>query len=140
MCKHHTSMDEEGKKAKELTKSNVVMTIGLANLCGLGWIFGLAASSLPVKELTFIFQLLFSIFVGSQGMILFFFHCIQNPPACKQWNVWLTYTRNVCLVIIPSISIQKSDLSKSDSTKVSVQVSSRPRTVASVSNGEEDLS
>ena len=129
VCKHRTSVDEQGKKAQGLTKSNVTMTIGLANLCGLGWIFGLAASSLPVEELTFTFQLLFNIFVGSQGMILFFFHCIRNPQARKQWNIWFTYTSSVCSAVMSSTSIQKSDLSKSASTKISVKVSSSSHTI-----------
>ena len=139
MCERRTNTDDQGKKAKELTKSNVTMTIGLANLCGLGWIFGLAASSLPVEELTFSFQLLFSIFVGSQGMLLFFFHCVRNPQVRKQWKAWFAYTSNVCLaVVVPRTLIQKLDFSKLDSTKVSVQVPSFSHTVASVDNVEED--
>ena len=122
--KRRTATDEPGKKAKKLTKSHVTMTIGLANLCGLGWIFGLAASSMPVEELTFIFQLLFSIFVGSQGILLFFFHCIRNPQARKQWKTWFTNARRVYSVIIPSAS--------TESTKTSMQMPSSPLTVASI--------
>ena len=123
-------MDDQGKKPQELTRSYVTMTIGLANLCGLGWIFGLAASSLPVKQLTFTFQLLFNIFVGSQGMLLFFFHCIRNPQAHNQWKVWFAYTSGVCSAVLSSILIQKSELSKSGSTKISVEVSSLSHTVS----------
>ena len=133
-------MDEQGKRAKVFTKSNVTMTIGLANLCSLGWIFGLAASSLPIEELTFTFQLLFNIFVGSQGMLLFFFHCVRNPQVHKQWKIWFTYTSgSVCFAVIPSTLSQKLDLSKSGSIKPSVQVSSSlSHTVASVGNAEDN--
>ena len=134
VCKHRTSKDEEGEKVKELTKSNIIMTIGLANLCGLGWIFGLAASSLPVKELTFTFPLLFNIFVGSQGMILFFFHCIRNHQARQQWKVWFAYTSSMCSA--GCTSVLKSDLSKTGSTKISGQVSSSSHTF---SHAEENV-
>ena len=135
--KRRTATDEQGKKAKELNKSHMTMTIGLANLCGLGWIFGLAASSMPVMELTFISQLLFSIFVGSQGILLFFFHCIRNPQARNQWKTWFTNARRMYSVITPSTL--KSDSSKSDSTKSSVQVSSLSHNIASIGNSEGEF-
>ena len=57
---------------------------------GLGWALGLAATSLPVKELTLAFQILFSIFVGSQGILIFLLHGVRNQDVCKLWIQWFT--------------------------------------------------
>ena len=46
-------------QAKKSYKSHLTMTVGLATLFGLGWGFGLAASSMPIKELTFTFSITF---------------------------------------------------------------------------------
>ena len=52
---------------------------------GLGWALGLAATSFPVKELTFILQILFSVFVGIQGVLLFLLHGVRNKDIRKVW-------------------------------------------------------
>lgn len=43
--------------------------------------------SLPVKELTFTFQILFSVFVGLQGTLLFLLHGIRNKDAHTHWKL-----------------------------------------------------
>ena len=55
---------KEGSKVKTM-QTNFTIAATLAVVFGLGWALGLAATSLPVKELTFMFQILFSIFVGA---------------------------------------------------------------------------
>ena len=40
---------------------------------GLGWTLGLAATSVPVKEFSLTFQILFSIFVGAQERRVIFY-------------------------------------------------------------------
>ena len=89
-------------------KKQVAIAIGLATLFGLGWGFGLAASGTTVNELTFTFQLLFSLFVGLQGVILFVLHGVRKPEARGQWKVWLTK--------VSSKSMQLYSIVKSAST------------------------
>ena len=89
-------------------KKKVAIAVGLATLFGLGWGFGLAASGTTVNELTFTFQLLFSLFVGLQGVILFILHGVRKPEARGQWKVWLTK--------ISSKSMQLYSIAKSAST------------------------
>ena len=89
-------------------KKQVAIAVGLATLFGLGWGFGLAASGTTVNELTFTFQLLFSLFVGLQGVILFVLHGVRKPEARGQWKVWLTK--------ISSKSMQLYSIAKSAST------------------------
>ena len=71
------------------TKKLTIIAIGLSLLFGLGWGFGLSATSSSVEEVTFIFQLLFSIFVGSQGLLIFIFHGLRPKNVRKQWESWL---------------------------------------------------
>ena len=75
---------KEGSKIKAM-KANLTIAATLAVVFGLGWALGLAATSLPVKELTLTFQILFSIFVGAQGMLLFLLHGVCNQDIRKVW-------------------------------------------------------
>ena len=67
-------------------RRNLVIAVGLAVLFGLGWGLGLAATSTQVKELTFTFQIAFSVFVGSQSILIFFFHCIRSKESLNHWK------------------------------------------------------
>ena len=58
----------------------------MAVMFGLGWGFGLLATSYPVEEVTITFQVLFSIFVGAQGALLFLLHGMRNADARRVWS------------------------------------------------------
>ena len=60
------------------------MTLGV--ILGLGWGFGLVATSSDLVALTFTFQVIFSIFVGSQGVLIFVFHGLRNEDLRKAWK------------------------------------------------------
>ena len=62
----------------------------LAVMFGLGWTLGLAATSVPVKEFSLTFQILFSIFVGAQGVLIFLLHGVRNQDIRKLWKKWFT--------------------------------------------------
>jgi len=72
ICKH--SYKKTGSTAKEDTfafvRKNAMIAFSLTVLFGLGWGFGLAASGTTSKEATFVFQLLFTIFFGCQGVLI----------------------------------------------------------------------
>ena len=87
-----TSIYKKSKKQEKKvarTKKLTMIAIGLSLLFGLGWAFGLSATSSNVEEVTFAFQLIFSIFVGSQGLLIFIFHGIRSKNVSKQWKSWL---------------------------------------------------
>ena len=92
----------------ESVKKQVAIAVGLATLFGLGWGFGLAASGTTVKGVTFTFQLLFSLFVGLQGVILFVLHGVRKQEARGQWKEWFTK--------VSSKSMQLYNVAKSAST------------------------
>ncbi len=75
---------KEGSKIKDF-RTHFTIAATLAVVFGLGWALGLAATSLPVKELTLTFQILFSIFVGAQGILLFLLHGVRNQDIRKVW-------------------------------------------------------
>ena len=90
ICKHAQGAITSTKETNKLesTKKHFTIAITLAVMFGLGWAFGLAATSLPIKELTFTFQILFSVFVGLQGFLIFLLHGIRNKDARKLWKQW----------------------------------------------------
>ena len=65
-------------------KKNLLIAVGLSLLFGLGWGFGLTATS-SAKEATFAFRLLFRIFVGLQGVLILFFHGIRSSEFRQVW-------------------------------------------------------
>ena len=73
------------KGMAENVKKNLLIAVGLSLLFGLGWGFGLTATSSVRKEATFAFQLLFSIFVGLQGVLILFFHGIRSSEFRQVW-------------------------------------------------------
>ena len=86
ICKHAIASTSTSKL--ESTKKHFTIAITLGVVFGLGWAFGLAATSLPVKELTITFQVLFSLFVGLQGILIFLLHGIRNKEARDLWKKW----------------------------------------------------
>ena len=66
-------------------KKMFVIAMSLTVVLGLGWGFGLAATSSNLVELTFTFQLIFSIFIGSQGVVIFLLHGVRNADFRKVW-------------------------------------------------------
>ena len=55
---------------------------------GLGWIFGLLATSQFPEPVYLTFVYLFSIFVGTQGVLIFVLHCARSKDARKTWKMW----------------------------------------------------
>ena len=71
-------------------KAKLTIAAILAVMFGLGWTLGLAATSVPVKEFSLTFQILFSIFVGAQGVLIFLLHGVRNQDVRKLWKKWFT--------------------------------------------------
>ena len=72
-------------------KTYFTLIVALSVFFGLGWGFGLAATTSDIRELTFVtfvFQLIFCIFVGSQGILVFILHCIRPQRMRKKWKSW----------------------------------------------------
>ena len=91
-CNH--SYKRRGITTEESTftfvRKNATIAFSLAILFGLGWGFGLAASGTPSVEATFILQLLFTIFVGCQGLLIFFLHGVRKAEARNEWKKWFS--------------------------------------------------
>ena len=113
LVKNRSTMHHKKRKLKRL----FFLALGLSLLFGLGWGFGLLATSSDIKELTFTFQILFSILIGSQGLLIFIFHVIRAPQARKQWKkLFFKFSSNK--------SLRSLTLSSSKSSKTSCQMPS----------------
>ena len=90
ICKHTCRRHSIAKKESTLTFvwKNAIIAFSLAILFGLGWGLGLAASGTPSEEVTFILQLLFTIFVGCQGILIFVLHGIRKAEVRDEWKKW----------------------------------------------------
>ena len=69
-------------------KRNSVPALGLATLFGLTWGLGLAATSTGVREVTFAFQVIVGILIGSQGVLIFIFQGLRSDKVKKVWTKW----------------------------------------------------
>ena len=85
LCLGTVKVDVERDSARRTFKKNFFIAVGLSLLLGLGWGFGLTATSSDLKELTFALQVIFSLFVGSQGVLIFFFHGLRSPQFRLVW-------------------------------------------------------
>ena len=89
ICKHtQSSGDTKDKNKLASVKKNATIAFTLAVVFGLGWGIGLVATSGPVRELTFTFQILFSLLVGLQGLLIFILHGIRSKDVRKLWKQW----------------------------------------------------
>ena len=92
ICKH--SYRRRGITTEESTftfvRKNAMIAFSLAILFGLGWGFGLAVSGTPSEEATFTLQLLFTIFVGCQGILIFVLHGVRKAEARNEWKKWFS--------------------------------------------------
>ena len=90
ICKHTRSTLSKSKSDKnkpmlQSTKKNCTAALTLAIVFGLGWAFGLTATSLPVEELTLTFQIIFCLLVGAQGVLIFLLHGVRNKDFRSFW-------------------------------------------------------
>lgn len=70
----------------QVVKRNLMVAVGLSLVFGLGWGLGLAATTSDAREVTFTFQVVFSLFVGGQGVLVFIFHGIRSPDFRRTWR------------------------------------------------------
>ena len=115
----HTTRPVAGKDKPrwKLMRTNFTIAVTLAVMFGLGWALGLVATSLPVKKLTFAFQILFSIFVGAQGVLIFLLHGIRNQDIRKLWVS--LFPISLVTSFSKSSSIIKSHITGGQSSRVS---------------------
>ena len=77
-------MDDQ-KKWNDV-KRQFKIALCLAALFGFGWGIGLFATDLNSKEATFAVQIVFSIFVGSQGILFFLLQGLLSKQVREYWR------------------------------------------------------
>lgn len=89
----HSAAHSDNTDTRKLFKRNFIIAVGLAIVFGLGWGLGLTATSSSVEGLTLAFQIIFTIFVALQGVLIFAFHGIRNKDAKQLWKDWFSTIR-----------------------------------------------
>ena len=86
----HTSKNESvvGEPHLKKFKQNFVVAVALATVFGLTWGLGLLTTSSSVEEFTLTLQIIFTIFVGFQGVLIFVLHGIRSNNAREIWKEW----------------------------------------------------
>ena len=100
ICKHTENMNSVMKEKMTAEKSKKIkkklyIAMSLSVVLGLGWGLGLAATSSSVVGLTVTFQVIFSIFVGMQGVLIFVLHGVRNKDARELWKKTLTRSKHL---------------------------------------------
>ena len=88
-----TSVSREDETTIHKIKRKFVPALGLATLFCLTWGLGLAATSTGAKEVTFAFQVIVSILIGSQGVLIFIFQGLRSDKVRKVWTRWFAKLR-----------------------------------------------
>ena len=132
LVKNRSTMHHKKRKLKRL----FFLALGLSLLFGLGWGFGLLATSSDIKELTFTFQILFSILIGSQGLLIFVFHVIRAPQARKQWKK--LFIKLSCNKSLRSHSVSSSKSPKTSYPMPSINLSGKSNSIPGQSGGGQE--
>ena len=96
-------------------RESIVIAIALAAVFGLGWGFGLAATSSSVKEVSITFQIIFSLLISLQGLLLFILHGIRNPDARALWKKWFCGSRLSGFKLLYTVTSATSEVNQSAS-------------------------
>lgn len=80
--------------------------VSCSSLMGVTWVLGVFA----IGELTFTFQLLFTIFNSLQGFFIFIFYCALNKDAVNEWKRFFGFA-------VPDLTTSTGKTSKGDHIK-----------------------
>ncbi|XP_064387545.1 latrophilin-like protein 1 isoform X4 [Halichondria panicea] len=92
ICKHFANgnlsplKDSSSRQQFRNFQKNLIIAMCLSVVLGLGWGLGLVSTSSGLVELSFIFQVIFSIFVGFQGVLIFFFYGLRSTDFRQTWT------------------------------------------------------
>ncbi len=125
----HKKNIAQSKDVRKSHRENVIISLSLAVVFGLGWGFGLLTTSSSIRALTVTFQAIFSIFVGAQGVLLFLLHGLRNSDVRELWNGWLTSFISTTGITFPSVNKSSTKTSESISMSQISGASTLPRTL-----------
>ena len=80
--------EKSGNADKINVKRQLFIAMMLSVLFGLGWAFGLIGSSSLPSGVSITGQYIFSIFIGFQGVMIFFLYAVRSTDAREEWKRW----------------------------------------------------
>ena len=91
LCMHSKRtavMSGKDTNMKSVIAKHLLIAVVLSLLFGLGWAFGLIGTSSLPREAYLPAQYIFSIFMGIQGVLIFFLHAVRSQEAREEWKKW----------------------------------------------------
>ena len=86
LCRH--AAKRETADFNSVVTRQLFIAIVLSLLFGLGWAFGLIGSSSLPSGVSITGQYIFSIFIGFQGVLIFFLHAVRSTDVREEWKRW----------------------------------------------------
>ena len=87
---HAATLGDKSGKLRAI-RQKVIIALTLSLVFGLGWGLGLLATSTRVIGITIGFQVIFTLFVGAQGLLMLVFHGFRSEKAREVWKQWLNF-------------------------------------------------
>lgn len=127
-------------KLKKLVK-RAIITIVLAIMFGVGWIFGVLGSSGLPSVISRVCQFIFIFVITFQGFFIFLLHPVRSKDAREEWKKWVYYV--TCraqayerqLKQIKAVSSGDHSGASKPKTSSTATISSSPRGPSSSSRG-----
>ena len=86
--KRTEAMSAKNSNIRSVIAKHLLIAVVLSLLFGLGWAFGLIGTSSLPREAYLPAQYIFSIFMGVQGLLIFFLHAVRSAEAREEWRKW----------------------------------------------------
>lgn len=112
----------DNKGENRFNTKNLTIAIVLSITFGLGWGFGFLTTSHDVLPIVIIFQAIFVIVVGSQGVLLFVLHGVRNSDARALWKRILFIVPRKMYSIAPSTGASATKSTKQASIPTSTSM------------------
>ena len=128
-----TKKNPMGRNKEEcrINSKKFMIAIVLSVTFGLGWGFGFITTSHDIQSVVIVFQAIFIIIVGLQGVLLFIFHGIRNPDVRDLWKSFFSAVSRKMRGVNTSSLTQSTGTSETNTCtpkQVSIPTSLEPST------------
>ena len=115
LCRPNVKIETSNIGNLRRLKENFTIALGLSVLFGLGWVFGLLASSDLPGAVRYPAEWIFTLMTAFLGVYLFAFYILRSAEACKFWKSCLSCQHKKATVM-PNATAKRPESQKRSST------------------------